>query len=144
MDSKNAAKEVGALQSAFNNLNRLFLIVSILVLAISLFIGTVLLVKLQNSRYKELGLMSALGFKNGTLRNMIASENMLLAAMSAIFQAVLIGSTYVISMVFDLAIIITPAQIVLSILSTGVVVSIISMIASHKLIHTEPAVALRK
>ena len=144
IDSKNFAKEVGTLQSTFNNLNRLFLSVSILVLAISLFIGTILLVKLQNSRYKELGLMSALGFKKGTLRKIIASENFLLSGMSAVFQAVLIGGTYLISTVFDLSLIITPVQILLTILSTGIIVSVISMIASYKLIHTEPAVALRK
>ena len=39
IDSKNAAKEVGALQSTFDNLSRLFLIVSILILAIGLFIS---------------------------------------------------------------------------------------------------------
>ncbi|MGE8078521.1 ATP-binding cassette domain-containing protein [Peribacillus loiseleuriae] len=144
IDSKNSAKEVGALQSTFNSLSRLFFIVSILVLAIALFIGTVLLIKLQNSRYKELGLLSALGFNKGTIRKMIVSENLLLAAMSAIFQAVLIGSTYVIDMVFNLAIIIAPLQILLSIVSTGAVVSLISILASRKLIHTEPAEALRK
>lgn len=144
IDSKTSAKEVGALQSTFNNLSRLFLIVSILILAIGLFISTVLLIKLQNSRYKELGLLSALGFNKGTIRKMIVSENLLLSAMSAIFNAVLVGCTYLIGMVFHLAIIITPLQILLSILSTGVVVILISIIASYKLIHTEPAVALRK
>ncbi len=144
IESKTASKEVGALQSTFNNLSRLFLIVSGLVLAIGLFISAVLLFKLQNSRYKELGLLSALGFNKGTIRKMIVSENMLLAAMSALFQAVLIGATYVIGMIFNLAIIITPQQILLSILSTAVIVCFISIIASYKLIRTEPAVALRK
>lgn len=144
IDSKTAAKEVGVLQNTFNNLSRLFLIVSILILAIGLFISSVLLIKLQNSRYKEIGLLSALGYNKGTIRKMIVSENLLLATMSAVSQAVLIGCTYLVGMIFNLAMIITPVQIVLSILSTGVVVIVISMIASHKLISTEPAVALRK
>lgn len=144
IDSKTAAKEVEALQSTFNNLTRLFLIVSILILAIGLFISTVLLIKLQNSRYKEIGLLSALGYKKGTIRKMIVSENLLLATMSAISQAVLIGCTYLVGMIFNWSIIITPLQIVLTILATGMVVIVISMIASHKLIQTEPAVALRK
>ncbi|MEK4091471.1 MULTISPECIES: ABC transporter ATP-binding protein/permease [unclassified Viridibacillus] len=144
IESKTAAKEVEALQSTFNRLTRLFLIVSILILAIGLFISTVLLIKLQNSRYKEMGLLSALGYNKGTIRKMIVSENLLLATISAISQAVLIVCTYLVGMIFNLAIIITPLQILLSILSTGVVVSVISMIASHKLISTEPAVALRK
>ncbi|WP_339318285.1 ATP-binding cassette domain-containing protein [Paenibacillus sp. FSL R10-2734] len=144
IDSKTAATEVEALQSTFTSLNRLFFIVSILILAIGLFISIVLLIKLQNSRYKELGLLSALGFNKGTIQKMIVSENLLLSAMSAIFNAALVGCTYVIGRIFDLAIIITPLQILLSILSTGVVVIVISIIASHKLIHTEPAAALRK
>ncbi|MFJ7936290.1 ATP-binding cassette domain-containing protein [Sporosarcina sp. NPDC096371] len=142
--SKTAAKEVEALQSTFNNLSRLFLIVSILVLAIGLFISIVLLMKLQNSRYKEIGLLSALGYNKGTIRKMITNENLLLSGMSAVFQAILMGFVYVVGMMFDLAILITPLQILLSILSTGVVVIIIGTITSYKLIHTEPAVALRK
>ncbi|MGE7978267.1 ATP-binding cassette domain-containing protein [Psychrobacillus sp. NPDC093200] len=144
IDSKTAAKEVEVLQNTFKNISHLFLIVSILILAIGLFISSVLLIKLQNSRYKEVGLLSALGYNNGSIRKMIVSENLLLATMSAISQAVLIGCTYLVGMIFNLAIIITPLQIVLSILSTGVVVIVISVIASYKLIHTEPAVALRK
>lgn len=144
INNKTSAKEVGALQSTFNNLSRLFFIISSLILAIGLFISGVLLFKLQNSRYKEIGLLSALGYNKGTIRKIIVSENLLLSAMSAIFQAILIGCTYLIGMVFNLAIIITPQQIFLSILSTGVIVSVISIIASYKLIHAEPAVALRK
>ncbi|QJD86005.1 ABC transporter ATP-binding protein/permease [Cohnella herbarum] len=144
IDSKTSAKEVGALQSTFKGLNRLFLIVSILILAIGLSISTVLLIKLQNSRYKEIGLLSALGFNRGTIRRIIVSENLLLSAMSVIFNAVLVGCTYLIGMIFDVAIIITPLQILLSIISTGVVVILISILASYKLIRTEPAAALRK
>lgn len=142
--SKNSAKEVGTLQSTFNNLSRMFFIVSSLILAIGLFISAVLLIKTQNSRYKEIGLLSALGYNKGTIRKMIVSENLLLSAMSAVFQAILIGCTYLIGIVFNLAIPITPQQIFLSILSTGVIVSVISIIASYKLIRTEPAKALRK
>jgi len=144
IDSKNAASEVGALQSTFKSLSRLFLIVSNLILAIGLFISAVLLVKLQNSRYKELGLLSALGFKKNTIQRIIISENALLSAMAAIFNAVLIGGAYLVGMMFDVAISVSPLQIFVSILSTGFVVVLISIFASHRLINTEPADALRK
>lgn len=144
IDRKNASSEVGALQSTFKSLSRLFLTVSILILAIGLFISAVLLVKLQNSRYKELGLLSALGFKKRTIQRIIISENVLLSAMAAIFNAVLIRSVYLIGITFDLAINVSPLQIFVSIVSTGLVVVFISIFASHKLINTEPAVALRK
>ncbi|MFJ5766408.1 ATP-binding cassette domain-containing protein [Lysinibacillus sp. NPDC093210] len=144
IDSKNAAVEVGALQNTFKSLSRLFLTVSILILAIGLFISEVLIVKLQNSRYKELGLLSALGFKKSTIQRIIISENALLSAMAAIFNAVLIGGAYLVGMLFDVAIRVSPLQIFVSILTTGFVVILISVLASHKLIHTEPADALRK
>lgn len=144
IESKNFAQEVAALQSTFNNLQRLFLIVSVLVLAIALFIGTVLLVKLQNSRYKELGLLSALGFTKGMIRKMGVSEKFLLVAMAVVFQSVLIGGTYVMSTMFDLALIIALLQIFLSVIFTGIVVSIIGLLASQKLINTERAFALKK
>ncbi|WP_313894646.1 FtsX-like permease family protein [Psychrobacillus sp.] len=144
IDSKNASIEVGALQNTFKSLSRLFLIVSILILAIALFISIVLLAKLQGSRYKELGLLSALGFKKTTIQRIVISENVLLSFMAAIFNAVLIGGAYVIGMIIDLTMTVSPLQIFVSILSTGFVVIIISVLASQKLIHTEPAVALRK
>lgn len=142
--SKTAAKEVGALQSTFEKLSSLFLVVSILILGIGLFISVILLVKLQNSRYREIGLLSALGFNKTTIRGMIVTENILLAAISAILNSLFIGATYLICVIFKLDLIITFAQISLSVLGTGIIAVLISIIASHKLLHTEPAVALRK
>ncbi len=142
--SKNAAKEVGALQSTFQSLSRLFLIVSVLILTIGLFISVILLVKLQNLRYKELGLLSALGFNRSTIQKMIISENVILSTMAGIFNAVLIGCTYVIGLSFNLPINILGLQVGISILSTIILIVLIILFASHKLIHTEPAVALRK
>ncbi|WP_346886976.1 ATP-binding cassette domain-containing protein [Clostridium sp. UBA1056] len=142
--SKNASKEVGALQSTFQSLSRLFLIISVLILTIGLFISVILLVKLQNSRYKELGLLSALGFNRSTIQKMIISENVILSTMAGIFNAVLIGCTYVIGLSFNLPINILGLQVGISILSTIILIVFIILFASHKLIHTEPAVALRK
>lgn len=144
IDSKNVSSEIAALQNTFNSLSRLFLVVSILILAIGLFISVILLVKLQNSRYRELGLLSALGFSKGTIRRMITCENMLLSGMAAVFNAVLISCVYLVSITFGLSLVITIPQMMLSILVTVIVIIVISIIASHKLIHTEPAVALRR
>lgn len=144
IQTKTAVMEVEALQNTFENLSRLFLLVSILILGIGLFISIILLVKLQNSRYREIGLLSALGFRKSTIRAMIINENILLSVMAAVFNAVLIGCAFLVSTVFNLGIIITAPQILLSVLGTGLVIVLIGMLASHKLIHTEPAVALRK
>lgn len=139
-----AAKEVGTLQNTFENLQRLFFVVSLLILAIGLFISVILLVKLQNSRYREIGLLSALGFSKGTIRAMIINENLLLSVLAAAFNALLIGAFYLITKLITFNLIVSIPQIVFSILGTGIVVVLISIIASYKLINTEPAVALRK
>lgn len=144
IEAKNVANEVEVLQNTFENLSRLFLIVSILILVIGLFISVVLLVKLQNSRYKEMGLLSALGFNKSTIRKVIINENLLLSAMAEGFNIICIGAIYLLSFIFKLDLIVTGPQILLSILGTGVIVIFISTFASNKLISTEPAVALRK
>lgn len=144
IEAKTVANEVEVLQNTFENLSRLFLIVSILILVIGLFISIVLLVKLQNSRYKEMGLLSALGFNKSTIRKVIINENLLLSAMAEGFNLICIGAIYLFSSIFKLDLIVTGLQILLSILGTGVVVIFISTFASNKLISTEPAVALRK
>lgn len=139
-----AAKEVGALQNTFQNLQRLFFVVSLLILAIGLFISIILLIKLQNSRYREIGLLSALGFSKGTIRAMIVNENLLLSVLAAAFNALLIGVSYLLTKLVAFNLIISIPQIILSIFGTGIVVVLISIFASYKLINTEPAVALRK
>lgn len=144
IEAKTVANEVEVLQNTFENLSRLFLIVSILILVIGLFISIVLLAKLQNSRYKEMGLLSALGFNKSIIRKVIINENLLLSAMAEGFNVICIGAIYLFSFIFKLDLIITGPQILLSIIGTGVIVIFISTFASNKLISTEPAVALRK
>ncbi|MDU5109299.1 MAG: ATP-binding cassette domain-containing protein [Clostridium sp.] len=144
IEAKTVANEVEVLQNTFENLSRLFLIVSILILVIGLFISVVLLVKLQNSRYKEMGLLSALGSNKSTIRKVIINENLLLSAMAEVFNIIFIGAIYLFSFIFKLDLIITGPEILLSIIGTGVIVIFISTFASNKLISTEPAVALRK
>lgn len=144
IQSVSAVKEVEALQTTFENLSHLFFIVSILVLGIGLFISIILLVKQQNSRYREIGLLAALGFRKSTIRSMIIQESFLLSVVAAIFNSICIGIVYLINAIFHFVIILTIPQVILSIFGTGFVVVIISFFASFKLIQTEPAIALRK
>lgn len=142
--AETAAKEVGALQSTFGNLRCLFLTVSVLILLIGLFISVILLVKLQNSRYREIGLLSALGFTKRKIRNMIINENVFLVLTTVIFNAVFIEITNIVSGKFNPVLTITIPQIVFSLIGTGIAVILISIFASYKLLNTEPADALRK
>lgn len=144
IDSKNAADEVSALQNTFNSLNRLFLIISCLILGMGLFICIILLVKLQNTRYREVGLLSALGFSRIRITTMILEENLLLSALATIVYLTLLAIAIPISKITSYPFILSGIQIVLCVIATFVVVMLISFVASYKLIRTEPAEALRK
>lgn len=144
VETKTAANEVDALQTTFDNLNRLFFAISILILLIGLFISTILLVKLQNRRYQEVGLLAALGFQKKQIRSMILYENILLSMSAALINSIFIGVVYLICIVFNISIVMNLPQIVISIVGTGILVVLIGKLATYKLIHTEPAVALRK
>lgn len=62
ISAQTALKQVEALQNTFESLNRLFLSLSILILIIGIFISVMLLIKLTNGRFREVGLLSALGY----------------------------------------------------------------------------------
>ena len=143
INSINASKEVNNLISTFNNINRLFLIVSILIFMGGLFISIVLLSKLQNSRAKEIGLLSALGFSKNHIKGIVLTENMILSLISSIITLGLVVFIILISGVFDFPIKINSVQLISSVILTFLIVSIVSMIIGNKLVKTEPAGALR-
>lgn len=144
LTSKNAANEVYALQNTFNSLKQLFFVISVLILGIGLLICAVLLIKLQNTRYREVGLLSALGFSRSHINAIISVENLMLSVLATAVNLTLLGCSYLLGSMLGLAFIITGIQIILSVLATFVVVMLLSAAASYKLIRTEPAVALRK
>ncbi|ABX40579.1 ABC transporter ATP-binding protein/permease [Lachnoclostridium phytofermentans] len=142
--AKTASDEVYALQNTFHSLNKLFLVISFLILAISLFICTILLNKLQNTRYHEIGLLSALGFSRQQISSMIRCENLLLSSLATVVNLILLFASILLGKLLDFALIFTGAQVVLSIVATFAIVMLLSAVASYKLIRTEPAIALKK
>ena len=142
--AKTAASEVSALQNTFNSLNKLFFVISILILSIGLFICTVLLYKLQNARFREVGLLSALGFSRQQISSMIRYENLMLSTLATVVNLILLGVSILAGKMMGYTLIFTGVQITLSVVATFVIVMSISSIVSYKLIRTEPAVALRK
>lgn len=144
IDSSNASKEVGTLQNTFNTLSKLFMVISILILAIGLFISIILLAKLQNTRYREIGLLSALGFNKQRITSIIIAENLLLSTLATVVNLALLCISFVVSMIFGFALSISVAQVLISIVATFIVVMLVSGVVSLRLIRTEPAVALRK
>lgn len=140
----NASDEVHAFQNTFHSLNKLFLVISVLILGIGLFICAILLIKLQGARYHELGLLSALGFGKRQITAMIRAENLLLAALATAVNLALLGGSTVVCKLFGFPLSINAAQLLLSVVATFVAVLFLSGIASYRLVRTEPAVALRK
>ncbi|MFD1403793.1 FtsX-like permease family protein [Robinsoniella peoriensis] len=125
-------------------MSKLFFVLSILILGIGLFICAVLLIKLQNTRYREVGLLSALGYHRHQIIGMIMEENLLLSMLAAVVELGLLGGCMLLSNLIGLPLIITGVQTVLTIIATFAVVMILSGGASFPLVRTEPAAALRK
>ncbi|MEG0963226.1 MAG: ATP-binding cassette domain-containing protein [Lachnospiraceae bacterium] len=142
--TKNAADQVEALENTFQNLNKLFLVISVLILMIGLFICTVLLVKLQNTRYHEVGLLSALGFIRHEISAMIIVENVLLSTFATVVNLALLGCSMGISKIIKFPFIVTKTQLLFTVVATFGIILLLSGIASYKLLRTEPAEALRK
>ncbi|MEG2175760.1 MAG: ABC transporter ATP-binding protein/permease [Oscillibacter sp.] len=144
LNPQTAAKEVYAMQNTFRSLSRLFFAISVLVLAIGLFICTILLVRLQNSRYHELGLLSALGFPRRSISAMITVENGLLSALATLLTLALTGCVSGLSALLQLPFSVTGTQVLVSALAAFAVVLVLSGGASWRLLRTEPGAALRK
>lgn len=144
LKSDNASDEVYALQNTFQSLGKLFLVLSILILGIGLFICAVLLIKLQNTRYREVGLLSALGYSRQQITGMILQENLFLSILTAVVELTLLGISIFISKLLALPLIVSGAQAAFTIMAAFAVVMVLSGGASLPLVRTEPAAALRK
>lgn len=144
INAETAAEEVAALQNTFQRLNQLFLIISILILAISLFLATVLLFKLQSTRYREVGLMAALGYNRKQIANMLHLENFLLAVLATTLDMGLLFISFLVTNVLAFPLIFSVTSTVVSLIGAFTIVLLLSSLASYRLIRTEPAVALRK
>lgn len=143
IDSINSSDEVSNLISTFDNLNKLFLIVSILIFIVGLYLSIILLSKLQNSRFKEIGLLSALGFTKNQIKRIIITENIMLSKTATIITLFLGGFFILISKIFNISTELKLVQLVFATIGTFLIISIISAITSEKLIKTEPSKALR-
>lgn len=138
-----AEQEVAALQKTFDSLSRLFFLISVLILGIGLFICIVLLVKLANSRCREIGILSALGYNRGKIGTMILQENMLLSSLAAIFNLFLLLLGFLVGKLTKFPFTVDYIQTIGCAVLTFLVVLFVSKMAGKRLLHTEPAEALR-
>lgn len=143
IDSQNAAKEVELLTETFHRVNRLFLIVSALILVIALFLCIVLLKKLQSSRSREVGLLSALGFQKNEIRTMLQGENLLLSCLAAGTGAILYAGLSMVCKIAEYPFTVGKIQMVICMAILFFCILAISGAASQKLLRTGAAQALR-
>ncbi|AEB07608.1 ABC transporter related protein [Coriobacterium glomerans PW2] len=138
-----ASAEVKNLSETFANVNRLFLSVAVLVCAVALFLCAVLLVRLQGSRVREMGLLSALGFRRRDVAAVIRFENLMLAGLAAVMCCVLVGLVNIVASLIAFPIEIGVAEVALSSAAAFATVLIVSALASARLLRADPARALR-
>lgn len=144
IDAKTAADEVSALQNTFQRLNRLFLAISALVLAVGVFLAAVLLFKMQAARYREVGLLSALGYGRGQIAGMLRLENLLLATLAAGLYLVLLAASLLFAAALGYPLLFSSAQALLSLAAAAGLILALGGLASYRLVRTPPAEALRK
>lgn len=145
ISAQTAVKQVEALQNTFESLNRLFFSLSILILIIGIFISVMLLIKLTNGRFREVGLLSALGYHRNWIRNILVGENFILSATAICENLILlVVASIVANKVLGVPLILKGSQIIFSVFLTFIMIFTVGIIASSRLIRTEPAEALRK
>lgn len=144
IDAKTAEGEVAALQNTFGDLKNLFFVISVLFFGIGLFVCIILLTKLQNTRYREMGLLSALGFNIRQISTILRSENLLLSSLAAGINFILLMGSVIIGKLLKFPMLWDGIQIGFSVLATFILISVISHAVSYRLLRMDPAVALRK
>ncbi len=78
------------------------------------------------------------------IRKVILNEYACLSAAAVVLNGILIAALDLASRLYEIPVQISGIQIAASILSTVLMIIVMSMLASYRLIHTEPAQALRK
>ncbi|MEG0575885.1 MAG: ATP-binding cassette domain-containing protein [Anaerovoracaceae bacterium] len=139
-----ASKQTESLEDAFTKLQTIFIIISVFILAISLFICIMLLIRIARMRTREVGLLMALGYKSKQIKKLLFWESMLTSTLSASTTTLILLIIMAISGNLPIKIIITPIQFVLSVISTLLLVWFTTGFYNSKLLKVDPAVALRQ
>ena len=141
---ESAASEVKSIQKSFQKISKLFSVISLMILALCMFIVIMLLIKLQETRYRVVGLLATLGFNRKSIAKIIYFENLLLASNVTLITGISLYGVQIVSSIWNLNFNISIVQIVYTVVFATVAILGINFIISKKLLRTSPAVALRK
>lgn len=84
-----ALTEVETMLTSFTKIKSVFMIITLLVLAVCLFLIVVLMQKLQGTRQKLVGLLGAFGFKQKSISHLLGWENFFLASLTTVATGLL-------------------------------------------------------
>ena len=137
--------EVQNLIDTFNGLTKLFMIISILILITGIFISALLLIKLSSARYRDIGLLSAIGYIKFTITKILLYESLLLGIISSVTTLIMtFGVGVIFKFIFGYSDSISTSNLLISIFTAFAVIILMSLAINQKLLKTEPAEALRK
>lgn len=144
LEPQDAAAQAAAFLDTFHNLQRLFFTISVLILGVAVLISAILLVKQQNTRMREVGLLSALGHERNVIWRLLLEEGGLVCVGTVVWTGILSGLVFGVGMLYGLPLLVSPWQGGVAILLSALMTLGLYAGASLTLITTEPAVALRK
>lgn len=139
------ANEVDTFQKSFDNLLKLYTILSYLILIVGLVISAIILYRVTMERYTEIGVLGALGYTKANIKKIVFKESTYFAALSTIISFTFIFIFNLIyKMQFGYGIEINFESImILIVLNLGLTVGL-SAVINNKLVKTEIVEALRK
>ena len=143
LEPQDAAAQAAAFLDTFHNLQRLFFTISLLILGVAVLISAILLIKQQNTRMREVGLLSALGYRPREVRRLLLEEGLLLCAVTATFGGVLSDLSLFLGDLAGISLSLSFWQALGAITLSALVTLGLHVGASFRLVCTEPAIALR-
>ncbi len=144
IQSENASEQVKAMQNTFTKIQTLFLIVSGMILFVAMFVVIIILIKMQATRYKMVGLLYSFGFQKNMVSKIIVNENILLTILVAVISSLLLIGMQFVTQLNHININLSITEFIATILISGFIILIINAVINRKLINTRPNIALRK
>ncbi len=144
IQSENASEQVKTMQNTFDKIQTLFMVISGMILFVAMFVAIIILIKMQSTRYKMVGLLYSFGFQKNIVSKIIVSENVLLTFLVAVISSFLLIGMQFIARLYHININLSIIEFVATILTSGLVILLINAIINRKLINTRPNIALRK
>lgn len=139
-----AVDEVKSMLTSFDKIKTIFMIITVLVLAVCLFILLVMLNKLQGTREKLVALLVALGFNRKIISRFLAKENALLALLSTVMTVILVVAVKSVAKIGGLSIMITSNQLIVLLVASFVIVWLLSGLLKQKLLRVSVIETLKK